>query len=362
MRTHSVAPGFRKLIYGFAMAMGAGAATATAFAQQEGVHTIARFEFESGEVLENMKVGYVTYGKPDAEGINAIVLLPPTSGLKSWANAHIGAGKTFDPEKHFIVSIDAIGGGTSSQPRDGLGVRFPAYNIRDMVRAQHDLVTRGLRLQRALAVGGASSGAYQALEWGIAYPGFARSLLLYAGAAQADRQVKVIVDGIVGTLSLDPAFTTGHASLPGGEAIRRAAIVYFPWLVSNRMLESLASDDELAKALSGYGENWARNWDAVGLAWRYKSSRSHDVAAPFGGKLDAAMSRVIGAVMIMPVTTDRTHPIEMSETMKAALGKAEVAYMPLESMRGHAAVFRPPGTPEYEFVSTQTRKFLASLK
>lgn len=29
---------------------------------------------------------------------------------------------------------------------------------------------------------GGSSGAYQALEWGIVYPGFARSLILYAGA------------------------------------------------------------------------------------------------------------------------------------------------------------------------------------
>ena len=28
-----------------------------------------------------------------------------------------------------------------------------------------------------------SSGAYQALEWGILYPDFARGLLLYAGAA-----------------------------------------------------------------------------------------------------------------------------------------------------------------------------------
>lgn len=333
----------------------------SAFAQTEGVYTISRFDFEGGGTLDNMKVGYVTYGTRAADDGNVIVLVPPTSGLKLWATNHIGPGKAFDPNHHFIVSIDSIGGGTSSQPRDGLSTRFPVYNIRDMVRAQHQLLTRGLGVRRVLAVGGASSGAYQALEWGVMYPHFARGLLLYAGAAQADRQVKLIVDGIVGTLSLDSAFAAGKIAPVGGEAVRRAATVYLPWLLSVRMLESLGSDDELAKVQAGFAETWAKNWDAVGLAWRYKSSRLHDVAVPYGGKLNEALERVTAAVLIMPVTTDRTHPIEMSESMSKALTKARVVYVPLDSMRGHAAVFRPPNTPEYTFVSERTQQFLAGL-
>ena len=153
----------RSMIVSFAMAC----LLTPALAQQEGLYTIAHFEFEGGGSLDAMKVSYVTYGKRDTRDDNVIVLVPPTSGFKGWAAAHIGAGKTFDPEKHFIVSIDAIGGGGSSQPRDGLGTRFPQYNIRDMVRAQHALLTEGLGIQRALAIGGASSGAFQALEWGF---------------------------------------------------------------------------------------------------------------------------------------------------------------------------------------------------
>ena len=156
-------------------------ACAPALAQQEATYAVPQFGLEAGGVLENMKIGYVTWGQRAPDDSNVIVLLPPTSGLKNWANAHIGKGKSFDPERHFIVSIDAIGGGSSSQPRDGLGSRFPVYNIRDMVKAQHRLLTQGLGIQQALAIGGASSGAYQALEWGVLYPGFARGLLLYAG-------------------------------------------------------------------------------------------------------------------------------------------------------------------------------------
>jgi homoserine O-acetyltransferase len=332
----------------------------SAFAQTEGVYTISRFDFEGGGTLDNMKVGYATYGTRAADDGNVIVLVPPTSGLKLWATNHIGPGKAFDPNHHFIVSIDSIGGGTSSQPRDGLSTRFPVYNIRDMVRAQHELLTRGLGIRRALAVGGASSGAYQALEWGVMYPDFARGLLLYAGAAQADRNVKLIVDGIVGTLSLDPAFAAGTVAPPGGDAVRRASTGYFPWVATNRLIDSF-TDDELAKLQANFAENWAKNWDAVGLAWRYKSSRLHDVSTPYGGKLNAALERVTAAVLIIPVTTDRTHPIEMSETMRKGLTRARVVYAPLDSMRGHGAVFRPPGTPEYAFVSERTRQFLASL-
>lgn len=345
----------------WAIALIAGA-VAPALAQQEGVYTIARFSFEGGGSVDDMKVSYVTYGKRAEGDGNVVVLVPPTSGLKSWAAGHIGAGKTFDTDKHFVVSIDSIGGGGSSQPRDGLGTRFPQYNIRDMVRAQHELLTKALHLQHVLAVGGASSGAYQALEWGILYPRFARGLILYAGAAQADRHVKLIVDGIVGTLGLDPAFASGAAVPPGGEAVRQAAIGYFPWLVSDKGLDAMGSDEALAKAEAGFADSWARNWDAVGLAWRYRSSRLHDVSAPFGNDMAKALATVNAPVLVLAVNSDRTHPIALNEAMAKGLVNAKVTYKVLDSIRGHVAVFTGPPSPEYTFVSHETHSFLATLK
>jgi homoserine O-acetyltransferase len=333
-----------------------------AMAQQEGLYTIAHFDFEGGGSLDAMKVSYVTYGKRDTKDENVIVLVPPTSGLKGWAAAHIGPGKAFDPGKHFIVSIDAIGGGGSSQPRDGLGTRFPQYNIRDMVRAQHALLTDGLGIRRVLAIGGASSGAFQVLEWGILYPGFARGLLLYAGAAQANRQVKLIVDGIIATLSLDPAFVSGVAAPPGGEVVKRAATVYFPWLLTEKALDDLGSDEALAKAEAGFAESWARNWDAAGLVWRYRSSRLHDVSVPFGRDMAAALAKVTAAVLVLPVSTDRTHSIAINEAMAKGLVNAKVTYAVLDSGRGHVGVFAGAGLAEYKFVSETTQSFLASLR
>ena len=47
-----------------------------------------------------------------------------------------------------------------------------------MVRAQHDLLMKGLGLSHVVAIGGPSMGAQQGLEWGIHYPEFMDGLLL----------------------------------------------------------------------------------------------------------------------------------------------------------------------------------------
>jgi len=331
-------------------------------AQQEHSYTIPHFTFEGGGQLDGMKVSYATWGQRSPADDNVIVLVPATSGVKNWAASHIGPGKAFDTDRWFVVSIDAIGGGGSSQPRDGLGGRFPHYNIRDQVRAQHALLADGLQLKGVAAIAGASSGAYQALEWGVTYPGYARGLVLYSGTARADRHVKAIVDSIVATLSLDPAYVSGVAAPPGGDAVRRAAVVYFPWLGSDAMFEAMPSDDAFAKAQAGFGESWARQWDATGLAWRYQSSRLHDVSAPYGGDMARALARVTGQVLALNVPLDRTHPLPSSQAMVKGLVNAQVTEALLDSPRGHVAIFAGPGSPEHAFIERQTKAFLAGLK
>ncbi len=331
-------------------------------AQQEQTHVIPQFTFEGGGQLEAMKVSYATWGRRSPNDDNVVVLLTATSGLKNWANGHIGPGKALDPERWHIVSIDSIGGGGSSQPRDGLGSRFPRYNIRDMVRAQHALLVDGLKLKGVAAIVGGSSGAYQALEWGVTYPGYARGLVLYSGTARADRHVKSIVDGIVATLSLDPAYASGTAVPPGGDAVRRAAIVYFPWLGSDAALDAFESDEAMTRAQNGFAESWARNWDATGLAWRYLASRTHDVSAPYGHDMAAALARVTGSVLVVNVTSDRTHPLPLSLAMAQGLTRAQVTQALLESPRGHVALFGGPGSPEFAFVERQTKAFLDTLR
>lgn len=73
------------------------------------------------------------------------------------------------------------------QPRDGLGSRFPAYIIRDLVRAQHEFVTKGLGLTGLKAAAGPSMGSFQAVEWRVTFPRFAEGLVLIVPAGPRAR-------------------------------------------------------------------------------------------------------------------------------------------------------------------------------
>ena len=130
---------------------------------QEGVCVIPQFTFECGAALDHMRVGYTTHGSCNSRRDNAILVTHGTSANRHTFDPYIGPGRAFDTERYYVVAVDAIGGGASSSPRDGLGVDFPRHTIRDMVRAQHHLVSHELNLPGLLATGGYSMGAFQAL-------------------------------------------------------------------------------------------------------------------------------------------------------------------------------------------------------
>ena len=100
--------------------------------------------FENGGTLENMRVAYDTFGELNAARDNTIMVEHGASQGRNGYKLFIGPGKAFDTSQYFVLTVGAIGGGASSKPADGLGAAFPAYTIRDMVKAQHQLLTQGL--------------------------------------------------------------------------------------------------------------------------------------------------------------------------------------------------------------------------
>ena len=331
----------------------------TAQAQIEAVWTLGRFVFETGGEIPDMRVGYVTWGTPNADKSNAILLVPGTSGNRHAYDAHIGPGKTYDTDKYFVISADPIGGGTSSSPKDGLGTAFPRYTIRDMVRVQHEMVTKALGVTKLLAVGGSSMGSFQTVEWGINFPDAMGGLIMIVPAARSDHHFAAVVDAFEAMITLDPNYRDGKYTENPVEGIRRAALVYFPWLSSDEYLVSL---DEAAykAAQKAAGEAWVRNWDANSMLWRYFASRDFDAAKPFGGDMMRALAQVKAPALLLPSMTDRTIPGYLTRELYRGLrGKVEYAEIP--SIKGHSAGGAPPGTAEYGYISEKIRGFLAGL-
>ena len=69
------------------------------------------FQFEDGSVLPELRIAYETQGKLNSGRDNAILLVHGTSSDRHAFDPMIGPGKTFDTNKNFVITVDAIGGG-----------------------------------------------------------------------------------------------------------------------------------------------------------------------------------------------------------------------------------------------------------
>ena len=321
----------------------------------EGLHTIPQFRFESGETLADLKVGYVTHGELNAARDNAILVAPGTANTRHSADGYIGPGKAFDTSRYFVIAVDGIGAGTSSQPQDGLFGRFPRYTVRDMVRAEHLLVTEGLGLSRLAAVAGASMGAFQALEWAIHFPAMPAAAVLLVPAVRAGNIMQSVVRAMIEVITLDPLWNDGHYQQPPLRGLEAAGRLYFPWTVADAYLEHLSAA-ELEHEVAGTVQR-ACAWDAWNLIRRYQASAAHDVAQPFGGDLRPALAQVRAPTLVLPTSSDRLLGVESARAIARLVAGAQYAEIPSE--RGHLGWRAIDGAPESALISARIAEFLA---
>ena len=327
---------------------------------QDAVHVIPEFTFENGQKLPNMKVGYTTHGKLNDAKSNAVLVTHGTGAGRSAMNVYIGPGKAFDTTRYFIIAVDAIGGGLSSSPKDGLGPNFPRYTIRDMVRAQHDLVTRDLGLPGLLGVGGPSMGSFQALEWGIHYPDFVKGLLLIVPAVKSDSNVQMIVDAMVAIVSMDANWNGGRYSQNPTTGLRTAGMLFTPWLTGQEQLGAIKTKEDYDRSLARFANGFAA-WDAVSWMWRYLATREHDISQPFGGNVEAALGGIRARALVMPSASDRL--LVPAYAREIYRGIKNAVYAEIPTINGHVG-YAPASeaTSEYVFVTTQLAAFLGSLQ
>ena len=336
------------------------AVTSIANAQQEGVYTIPHYKFETGQEMDNVKIGYVTYGKLNADQSNAVLLVPGTSSGRHWADEYVGPGKMYDTDKYFFIGVDVIGGGNSTQPKEGLGMNFPRYTVRDMVHTEYHLVHEGLGLNGLLAVAGPSMGSFQGVEWGINYPTFMKGLILIVPAARSDQHFHSIVDAVIGLVTLDPAYKDGKYTENPVEGIKRSGMIYFPWLYSDDYLTTLKEPEPYQTALMAFGTGWSKTWDANALIIRYLASRNFDASVPFGGDMKAALARIQAKTLLLTSQTDRTIPAYLSRELYAGIKNAQ--YIEIPTIRGHLGGAAPlKGSAEEAFITDRIRPFLDSL-
>ncbi len=327
----------------------------TAAAMRNGLFEIPDFRFESGESIDRLRLGYSIHGQMNARRDNVILVMPGTSHDRHGVLGHVGVDRAFDTDRFCVVCSDSIGGGASSGPADGLRGAFPRYSIRDMVHAQHRMVREGLGLGDTPlhAVAGVSMGAFQSLEWVIHHPESVRKAVLIVPAWRSGQVIRNATRRMIDFIELDARWQAGAYTEQPVQGLGAAGRHYFAWTVTDAYLEAIgeAAEDEAGII----GERFAQ-WDAWSIVRRYQASGAHDVSAPFGGDLQAALARVRAQVLVLPCTQDRLLGIESARQIAQGIASAELAE--IDSPTGHLA-YRPiPGAAASDFITQRVRAFL----
>jgi len=166
---------------------------------QHQIVNLGDVRFESGEVVRDLKVSYVTHGKLNKTKDNVILVLQHFAGDHHDADFLIGPGKALDTDKYFIVASDFVGNSqlrqdvTTGPTNSGLKMEFPRYTIRDSVNVEYKLLKEHLGLDHITAAIGASIGAMKAYQLAVSYPNYVRGIVPITGSPVTGSQTKTLL-------------------------------------------------------------------------------------------------------------------------------------------------------------------------
>jgi homoserine O-acetyltransferase len=187
------------------------------------LYPMGDFKLESGEIIKDFVISYVTHGTLNEKKSNTILMVTAISGNHHRVDFLIGPGKALDTNKYFIVATDAIGNGLTTSPSNSQSqprMNFPRFSIRDMVNSTHRLVTEHLGINHVVAVIGPSMGGMQVLQFGVSYPNFMDSLVAMVPLAKTPAWTILVLEATRKAIMLDPAWNNGNYAKPPTEGLR----------------------------------------------------------------------------------------------------------------------------------------------
>jgi homoserine O-acetyltransferase len=244
------------------------------------------FRFSTGETLD-LKIHYRTVGRPrrDKEDkvVNAVLVMHGTTGsgaqfvVDQFAGQLFGEGQPLDAGRYYVILPDAIGHGKSSRPSEGLHAKFPRYGYEDMIRAQHRLLTEGLKVNHLRLVIGTSMGGMHTWLWGQRYPEFMDALLpLACLPTQVSGRNRLWRNMAAGAIRTDPEWKGGeYTAQPHGLRLAAQVLQFMsssPVVRQKQGPTSKQADAFFAKELAGM----LARLDANDVLYAVESSRDYD--------------------------------------------------------------------------------------
>jgi homoserine O-acetyltransferase len=261
------------------------------FAPTEADYVAHDFHFKSGETLAELRLHYLTLGKPERNGAgkvtNAVLILHGTGGSghqflsPQFSDVLFGPGQLLDANRYFIILPDNIGHGKSSKPSDGMRAHFPQYDYDDMVAAQHELLEKGLGVNHLRLVMGTSMGCMHSWIWGETYPEFMDAMMpLACLPVQIAGRNRLWREMVIEGIRQDPEWNNGDYKTEPRAALEISAdFLLIAGSAPLLMQKNLPTRDDADKYLDESMKHTMATLDANDLLYAVNASRNYDPSA-----------------------------------------------------------------------------------
>jgi homoserine O-acetyltransferase len=333
---------------------------------------------DSGARLKGLEIAYRTYGRLNAARSNAVLVCHaltmdqhvasenPLTGRPGWWTQVVGPGKPLDPERHFIICSNVVGGcmgttGPSSiDPETGrvYGLSFPMITIADMVRAQVMLID-ALGIETLFAVIGGSMGGMQVLQWAADHPERLYSAVCIAASPRHTAQNIAFHEVGRQAIMADPnwlggAYETARVRPDKGLAVARMAahITYLSEPALQRKFgrelqrDGLSwgfdADFQVESYLRHQGASFVDRFDANSYLYITRAVDYFDLAAARGGVLADVFTGARNVrFCVLSFTSDWLYPTAESRSIVRALNAAgaRASFVEIQTDKGHDAFF-----------------------
>jgi len=340
------------------------------------------FPMKRGGALKGARMAWETWGRLNAAGDNAVLILTglsPDAHAAShagnpepgWWEAMLGPGKPIDTDRWFVICANSLGsckgstGPASVDPATGQPYRlaFPELSVEDGADAAAHVV-RALGVERLACVVGNSMGGMVALAFLQRHPGLARTHINISGAARALPFSIAIRSLQREAIRLDPQWNGGdydeaHYPEAGMRMARKLGVITYrsalEWdgrfgrvrLDGDRRDgdDPFGLEFEVESYLEGHARRFVRRFDPNCYLYLSRSMDWFDLgescatdATP--GCTRTALSRLqLDRALAIGVYTDILFPIEQQQEIADGLasGGIDATCLPLPSPQGHDA-------------------------
>ena len=277
------------------------------------IFSLGDIPLQCGRTLPDAKLAYKTYGTLNAKRDNVVLLPTFYTGTHERNEGFFGPGRTIDPSRHFVVSINMFGNGLSSSPSNAQAPadrgNFPLVTLFDNINCQQILLQELFGIEQILLVTGWSVGGCQAFQWAAQFPDRVINALPFCASARTSRHNWVFLEGVKAALLADPAFKGGFYDNPPEGGLKAFARVYAGWVYSQTWYREeyykQLGFDSVEELLQDW-ENDHLNWDANNLLAKLATWQSGDISNNelYKGDFKTALANIKASIIIIACNND----------------------------------------------------------